>query len=207
MPGEGEILVKVEACGVCHTDKCAQFNYLGGGFPIIAGYEFSLTLFTVAVFCTLRAEAVVRIPSDIDAIKAAPLCAGSTPGVRTRHKGWAALDILLSKHANRMGYRVIAVSRGSSKAVAAHSLKLGVAHVAFTTALDAEAFKPLNRGLRILGTLVVVSVPGEIQLSHTDSEDAAAFTVRCGVECWVETRRLEEVQEAYSEYLRTCTGK
>lgn len=141
-----------------------------------------------------------------------------------------------------MGYRVIAISRGSSKAAAAHSLgaheyidsstcdpgmtlkELGGAHVAFTTALDPEAFKPLIRGLRILGKLVVLSLPGEMQLSHADmvqrgvsvqawpvgtnrdSEDAVAFAVRCGVECWDETWGLEEVQEAYSEYLKTWVG-
>ncbi|KAL8935118.1 MAG: hypothetical protein Q9216_005579 [Gyalolechia sp. 2 TL-2023] len=38
-PGKGEILVKVEACGVCHSDTFPQHNILGGGFPIVPGHE------------------------------------------------------------------------------------------------------------------------------------------------------------------------
>ncbi|KAI0385303.1 chaperonin 10-like protein [Hypomontagnella monticulosa] len=38
-PGEGEILIKVDACGICHTDMYAQENRFGGGFPIVPGHE------------------------------------------------------------------------------------------------------------------------------------------------------------------------
>lgn len=31
LPGKGEILVKVEACGVCFSDMFAQNNIMGGG--------------------------------------------------------------------------------------------------------------------------------------------------------------------------------
>lgn len=31
LPGKGEILVKVEACGVCYSDVYAQNNVMGGG--------------------------------------------------------------------------------------------------------------------------------------------------------------------------------
>lgn len=30
-PSQGEVLVKVEACGVCHSDLFAQHNIMGGG--------------------------------------------------------------------------------------------------------------------------------------------------------------------------------
>ena len=30
-PGKGEVLVKVEACGVCFSDMFAQKNIMGGG--------------------------------------------------------------------------------------------------------------------------------------------------------------------------------
>ena len=30
-PGRNQVLVKVEACGVCHSDIHAQNNVLGGG--------------------------------------------------------------------------------------------------------------------------------------------------------------------------------
>ncbi|KAK4463906.1 alcohol dehydrogenase [Cladorrhinum samala] len=38
-PGKGEVLVKVEACGVCFSDVFAQQNVMGGGFPIVPGHE------------------------------------------------------------------------------------------------------------------------------------------------------------------------
>lgn len=31
LPGKGEVLVKVEACGVCFSDVFAQQNIMGGG--------------------------------------------------------------------------------------------------------------------------------------------------------------------------------
>lgn len=31
LPGKGELLVKVEACGVCFSDMYAQNNIMGGG--------------------------------------------------------------------------------------------------------------------------------------------------------------------------------
>ncbi|KAI0884828.1 alcohol dehydrogenase GroES-like domain-containing protein [Annulohypoxylon maeteangense] len=295
MPGAGEILVKVEACGVCHTDVCAQFNYLGGGFPIVPGHEIvgkvaaigeEVTGWNVgdrigagyhggqdgtcdqclqnwpqmcdnpianginrnggfAEYCTIRAEAAVRVPADIDAVKVAPLlCAGSTvfnalrhadlkPGDAVAIQGLGGLGHLAIQYANRMGYRVIAISRGIEKEAAARELgaheyidseagdagaalkALGGAQVAFTTALSVEAFAPVIRGLKILGKLVVLSLPGEMTLSHTDmvqrgvsvqawpvgtnrdSEDAVRFAASHGVECMVETWGLGQVQEAY----------
>jgi Zn-dependent alcohol dehydrogenase len=31
LPKRGEVLLKVEACGVCHSDHFAQVNAMGGG--------------------------------------------------------------------------------------------------------------------------------------------------------------------------------
>ncbi|KAL2133034.1 hypothetical protein VTI74DRAFT_3006 [Chaetomium olivicolor] len=38
-PGKNEVLVKVEACGVCHSDILVQHNIMGGGFPFVPGHE------------------------------------------------------------------------------------------------------------------------------------------------------------------------
>ncbi|KAK3898177.1 alcohol dehydrogenase [Staphylotrichum tortipilum] len=38
-PGRNEVLIKVEACGVCHSDAVTQYNTFGGGFPITPGHE------------------------------------------------------------------------------------------------------------------------------------------------------------------------
>ncbi|KAI0202775.1 GroES-like protein [Astrocystis sublimbata] len=39
MPSRGEVLIKVEACGICYSDVCAQKNIMGGGFPLCPGHE------------------------------------------------------------------------------------------------------------------------------------------------------------------------
>ncbi|KAI0549577.1 dehydrogenase [Xylaria curta] len=39
LPDTGEILIKTEACGICHSDKFAQQNTFGCGFPRVPGHE------------------------------------------------------------------------------------------------------------------------------------------------------------------------
>jgi hypothetical protein len=36
MPGKGEVLVKTEACGVCHSDVLAQYDIMGGGLYVLS---------------------------------------------------------------------------------------------------------------------------------------------------------------------------
>lgn len=38
-PGQGFILVKVLACGICHSDKVVQDGVMGDVFPRIPGHE------------------------------------------------------------------------------------------------------------------------------------------------------------------------
>ena len=38
-PNKGEVLVKVEACGVCHSDIFPQYDIWGAGFPLVPGHE------------------------------------------------------------------------------------------------------------------------------------------------------------------------
>jgi D-arabinose 1-dehydrogenase-like Zn-dependent alcohol dehydrogenase len=38
-PGFGEVVVAVQACGVCHSDAIAKEGMFGGPFPIIPGHE------------------------------------------------------------------------------------------------------------------------------------------------------------------------
>lgn len=38
-PAANELLIQVEACGVCYSDMYSQYNALGGGFPIVPGHE------------------------------------------------------------------------------------------------------------------------------------------------------------------------
>ncbi|CAJ2505541.1 Uu.00g129350.m01.CDS01 [Anthostomella pinea] len=244
-PGSNEILVKVQACGVCHTDFYAQINALGGGFPIVAGHEIIGVVAAVgdqvkgwkegdrigggyhgghdgsctqcragwpqmcdnlvnnginkdggfAEYCILRAEAAVRVPQEGDAASFAPmLCAGSTifaalslsdlkPGDTVAVQGLGGLGHVAVQFASRMGYRVIAVSRGAEKEKAARKLgaheyidatkgdagealaALGGAKLAITTALTADAMTPLLKGLNILGKLLIVSFPGDVTVN------------------------------------------
>ncbi|KAH0844503.1 hypothetical protein AYO21_00972 [Fonsecaea monophora] len=39
LPKPGEILVKVLACGVCHSDQVVRYGIMGNRFPIIPGHE------------------------------------------------------------------------------------------------------------------------------------------------------------------------
>ncbi|KAI0850058.1 chaperonin 10-like protein [Daldinia vernicosa] len=47
LPGDGELLVKVEAYGSCHTDSNALYTTFDGGFPIVPGCEIIGTMAVV----------------------------------------------------------------------------------------------------------------------------------------------------------------
>ncbi|KAG8162870.1 hypothetical protein KVR01_007348 [Diaporthe batatas] len=216
LPIKGEVLVKVEACGVCFSDMFAQNNIMGGGFPIVPGHEIigrvaavgdGVEVFKVgdrqmcdnqvingetrdggyAEYCTLRAEAAARVPEHVDAAAYAPiLCAGMTVFNSLRHAGLAPGDTvavqglgglghLAIQYASRMGFRVVAISRGSDKERFARQLgaheyidagkedpgqalqRFGRASLAMATAPTAESIAPLLSGLGILGKLLVLS--------------------------------------------------
>ncbi|KAK9679635.1 hypothetical protein K7432_016211 [Basidiobolus ranarum] len=39
-PGPGEVLIKVEACGICHGDCILEHNHMPGiNYPVIPGHE------------------------------------------------------------------------------------------------------------------------------------------------------------------------
>ncbi|ROV90519.1 hypothetical protein VMCG_09841 [Cytospora schulzeri] len=245
LPGPGEILVKVEACGVCHSDAFAQENVFGGGFPIVPGHEIIGRVSEVgegvlnwkagdrvgggwhgghdgtcqacrqgwhqmcdnqvingetkhggyAEYATLRSEAASRIPEHVDAAKYAPiLCAGVTvfnsmrhmnvgPGETVAIQGLGGLGHLAVQYANRMGFRVVVISRGGSKEEFARKLgaheyidtekkpdigaalqELGGAKLIVTMSPTGKGMPDLLKGLGILGKLLVLSVPGEIPI-------------------------------------------
>ncbi|KAI1763047.1 putative alcohol dehydrogenase [Hypoxylon sp. FL1150] len=251
LPREGEILVKVEACGVCYSDMFAKHSVMGGGFPICPGHEIIGEVAAVgpgvsgweiddrigagwhgghddecrackkglyqmcenqiitgqtknggyAEYCTIRAEAAVRIPEHVDAAKWAPiLCAGMTVYNAIRHmdipvgetvaiQGIGGLGHLAVQYATRMGYRVVAISRGAEKERYARTLgaheyinatdprvgdiglalkKLGGASLIVTTAPKAESMTPLLKGLEVLGKLLILSAPGELTINTTE---------------------------------------
>ncbi|TLD13090.1 uncharacterized protein PgNI_02989 [Pyricularia grisea] len=265
-PGRGELLVKVEACGVCHSDSFAQNNAFGGGFPLIPGHEIIGRVAAVgpdvsgweagqrvgsgwhgghdgtckacnkglhqmcdnktingitknggyAEYCVIRSEAAVRIPEHVDAAKYAPiLCAGVTTYNSMRRQGIAqgetvaiqglgGLGHLAIQYARRMGYHVVAISRGADKEKAARELgaheyidaakddpaaalqKLGGAALIVATAPHADAISPLIGGLDIMGKLLLLAVPGPLSVNI-----AAMLGKGCSVVTWPSGNALD----------------
>ena len=135
----------------------------------------------------LRSEATVRVPTHVDAAKFAPvLCAGLTvfnslrhmnvkPGEPVAIQGLGGLGHLAVQTAQRMGYHVVAISRGADKKAFARQLgaheyvdtskedpgealrRLGGAMLVMTTAPSAEGMETLLKGLGPLGKLLILS--------------------------------------------------
>jgi len=145
-----------------------------------------------AEYCTLRAEAVVRIPADADAATYAPLlCAGITvfnsirrmqvtPGDIVAVQGLGGLGHLAIQYARKMGYRTVALSSSASKkdfAVklgandyvdtskesAAEALqKMGGAACVVVTAPVPGIISGLVKGCAAGGKVVVLTPVGEV---------------------------------------------
>jgi len=239
---DGEILIKVHACGVCGSDQHVLRGEMGPPAIEILGHEFVGTVVAVpasekkwkegdrvggpwhgghdfnckacsrgqfqmcdnktingvmrnggyAEYATLRTEAAVRIPSDADPAQVAPLlCAGVTvfngirhmgitPGDTIAVQGLGGLGHLAIQYARKMGYRVVALSRGSAKKDFAHQLgatdyidtaagevgaalqKLGGAACIVVTAPNADVITPLIGGLAVGGKLLVHTAIGPV---------------------------------------------
>lgn len=131
----------------------------------------------------------------MDAASNAPLiCAGVTtfnalsssglqPGDTLAIQGLGGLGHLAIQFASKMGFKVVAVSRGPEKEADARKLgaseyidasagdpgqalrDLGGAKAALTTALSAEAMTPLIKGLNILGKLLILAIPGDVTIN------------------------------------------
>ncbi|KAI0538879.1 alcohol dehydrogenase [Xylaria digitata] len=242
-PGPGQVLVKILACGVCHTDAMIASGGFGEFWPRVPGHEIigdvvsvgsKVTKFTqgdrvggpwhgghdyscracargqfqicdnaqinglsfdggYAEYVLLREEAVVRVPKDLDPAETAPLlCAGVTVfnAMRKQHveqgnlvaiQGLGGLGHLAVQYANKMGYRVVAISSGSVKEEFARKLgahdyidtskedhikklqAMGGAAMIVATAPNPKAISPLINGLQAGGKLVVLAPVGPIE--------------------------------------------
>ena len=118
------------ACGYClhcrHGDAFACINFQGAtGVSRDGGY---------ATHMLAHASALARVPAELDSVASAPLlCAGITTFNALRHCGARAGDLVAIhgvgglghlgiQFAARLGFRVVAVSRGSDKEELARSL-------------------------------------------------------------------------------------
>jgi D-arabinose 1-dehydrogenase-like Zn-dependent alcohol dehydrogenase len=239
-PGAGQVRVKVQACGICHSDVLTKEGlYPGTQYPRVPGHEISGRIDAVgpevkqwkhgqrvgvgwhgghcficencrrgdfilcvnakvtgisfdggyAEYAIVPAEAVAAMPDDISDEEAAPLlCAGITvfnamrnsgarAGALVAVQGLGGLGHLGVQYARQMGFRTVAIGRGSDKESVARKLgahvyldsgaadaaaelkKLGGARLILATAPDAKSISAVAAGLASNGELLVVGVP------------------------------------------------
>jgi D-arabinose 1-dehydrogenase-like Zn-dependent alcohol dehydrogenase len=241
-PNAREVLIKVEACGVCHGDAIPVLGTFPGlTYPRVPGHEvvgvvvkrgsavtgwsdgqrvgvgwsggYCMTCDSCAEgdyancddpwttglsvdggyaeYMVARTSALVRIPSELASIDAAPLlCAGGTTFSALKDSGATGGDVvaihgigglghLAIQYANRLGFTTVAISRGTEKETLARGLgahvyidaeatnaakelqKLGGARVILCTAPNAKAISGLVNGLGMGGELIIVAAPSE----------------------------------------------
>ncbi|BGP50816.1 hypothetical protein JCM10450v2_006742 [Rhodotorula kratochvilovae] len=178
--------------GHCHTcARCIRGDFVTCESGNINGI---ITDGGHAEYVTLRTEAVCAVPEDIEPAKAAPLlCAGITvynsmrhmdlhPGDLVAVQGVGGLGHLAIQFAAKMGMRVAAVSRGSSKKDLAHKLgakyyidaetedvasallALGGAKVVAALAPSGKAMEPLIGGMAVNGQLLILGLGDKLEV-------------------------------------------
>jgi D-arabinose 1-dehydrogenase-like Zn-dependent alcohol dehydrogenase len=236
-PGPGQVRIKVQACGVCHSDVLTvEGAWPGIAYPRVPGHEVAGVVDALGAgvtewrkgqrvgvgwhgghdgtcrecrhgdfvncrnqkvagisydggyqqYMVAPAEALVSIPDSLSDIDAAPLlCAGLTTYNALRHAGALPGDLVALQgigglghlgiqFANKLGYKVAAVGRGSQNETLAKKLgadvyidskaknaaeelqKLGGARVILATAPNSKAMSELIGGLGPNGKLLVV---------------------------------------------------
>ncbi len=238
-PGIGQVRIKVQACGICHSDALTkEGTWPGIQYPRVPGHEVAGIIDELGAGVsgwkqgqragvgwhggqdgTCRAcrrgdfrncsnlkipgisydggyqeymlapvEALVAIPESLSAAEAGPLlCAGITTFNALRHSGAMPGDLVAVlgigglghlgiQFANKFGYNVAAIGRGSENAALAKKLgaslyidsrstnaadalqKLGGAQVILATAPSSKAMSDLIDGLAPNGKLMVIGV-------------------------------------------------
>jgi D-arabinose 1-dehydrogenase-like Zn-dependent alcohol dehydrogenase len=238
-PGAGHVLIKVQACGVCHSDVLVKEGLWPGiQYPRVPGHEVAGIIDEVGAgvsewkkgqrvgvgwhggqdgtclecrrgdfrncrnlkipgisydggyqqYMLAPVEALAAIPESLSDVEAAPLlCAGLTTFNALRHSGALPGDLVAVQgigglghlgiqFANKFGYKVAAIGRGTETAALAKKLgasvyidskttnaaealqKLGGAKVILATAPSSKAMSELIDGLGPNGRLMVVGV-------------------------------------------------
>ena len=236
-PGPGQVRIKVQACGICHSDALTKDgSWPGIQYPRVPGHEVAGIVDEVGTGVTAwkkgqrvgvgwhggqdntcpscrrgdfrncrnlqipgisydggyqqymiaPVEALAAIPESLSDVDAAPLlCAGITTYNSLRHSGAMPGDLVAVQgvgglghlgiqFANKFGYKVAAIGRGSENEALARKLgasiyidskatnaaqelqKLGGAQVILATAPSSKAMSALIDGLGPNGKLMVV---------------------------------------------------
>ncbi len=246
-PGAGEVRIKVQACGVCHSDVFTkEGQWPGIEYPRVPGHEVAGIIDEVGAgisewkkgqrvgvgwhgghdntclqcrrgdfrncrnlkvpgisydggyqqYMVAPVEALVAMPDTLGAAEAAPLlCAGITTFDALRHSGALPGDLVAVQgigglghlgiqFANKFGYKVAAIGRGSENAALAKKLgatvyidsksgnaaealqEMGGAQAILATAPSSKAMSELIDGLGPNGRLMVVGVdPDPIEVT------------------------------------------
>lgn len=181
----GGYCLKCEACKKGDFQNCQ--DKLITGLSIDGGY---------AEYMIANIEAVVKIPDELSPLDAAPLlCAGRTtfsaltesvakPGDIVAIQGIGGLGHLGIQFAKKLGFKVIALSRGENKKELSLKLgaslyidtekgdatkklqELGGAKVILITAPNSKAASDLIPGLSFGGQMVIVAAPNESMSVH-----------------------------------------
>jgi len=238
-PGPGEVRIKIQACGVCHSDVFTkEGSWPGIQYPRVPGHEVVGTIDELGAgvsgwkqeqrigvgwhgghdgtclacqrgdfrncrnlkvpgisydggyeqYMAAPVEALTAMPESLSDVEAAPLlCAGITTYNALRHSGAMPGDLVAVlgigglghlgiQFANKFGYKVAAIGRGSESATLAKKLgasvyidnkvtnaaeaiqKLGGAQVILATAPSSKAMAEVIDGLAPNGKLMVIGV-------------------------------------------------
>jgi len=178
-------------CGYC--DSCRRGDFVtcrtAGQVPGIT-YDGGYADYMVA-----PAEALALIPDELSAVEAGPLmCAGITTFNSLRHSGAQPGDVVAIlgigglghlgvQFAVKMGFRTVAIARGTDKEPLARRLgarhyidsraqdpaeellKLGGAKVILATATSGKAFEAVLGGLAVDGKMIIVGAADALQVS------------------------------------------
>src|SRR5436309_3780022 len=236
-PGTGQVRIKVQACGVCHSDVLTkEGEWPGIQYPRVPGHEVAGIIDELGAgvsewkkgqragvgwhggqdgtclecrrgdfrncrnlkisgisydggyqqYMVAPVEALVAIPESLSDAEAAPLlCAGITTFNALRHSGAFPGDLVAVlgigglghlgiQFANKFGYKVAAIGRGSENAALAKKLgasvyidskstkaaealhEMGGAQVILATAPSSKAMSELIDGLGPNGKLMVI---------------------------------------------------
>src|SRR6516164_10519319 len=213
-PGAGQLRIRVQACGVCHSDVVTKEGILPGiSYPRVPGHEVAGVIDKVGSgvnnfktgervgvgwhggqdgtclacrrgdfvncanaqvsgvsydggyqeFMVAPIEALAHVPESFDAAEAAPLmCAGITTFNALRHSGALPSDLVAVQgigglghlgiqFANKFGYKVVAIGRGSENAALAKKLGASV-YIDSKATNAAEALQKLGGAQVILAT-------------------------------------------------------
>jgi D-arabinose 1-dehydrogenase-like Zn-dependent alcohol dehydrogenase len=238
-PGAGQVLIKVQACGVCHSDVFTkEGQWPGIEYPRVPGHEVAGIIDELGTgvsewkkgqrvgigwhgghdgtclacrrgdfrncrnlkipgisydggyeqYMVAPVEALTAMPEGLSDVEAAPLlCAGITTYNALRHSGAMPGDLVVVlgvgglghlgiQFANKFGYKVAAIGRGSESAALAKKLgasvyidnkvtnpaealqELGGAQVILATAPSSKSMTEVIDGLAPNGKLTVIGV-------------------------------------------------